>query len=133
MKKFQLGKKLGFALVELLVVIAIIGILIGMLLPAIQMVHEAARRTECGNHLRQMAIGVHHFESISQQFPTSFDTAASETVRGSWSIHGKILPLMEQGNAANLIDLTKDWHDQVDSGVPPLGVCLLYTSDAADE
>ena len=132
MKKFHAEKKLGYTLVELLVVIAIIGILIGMLLPAMQMVREAARRTECGNHLRQMAIGVHHFESALQEFPTSFDTAAAATVRGSWSIHGKILPLMEQGNAANLIDLTLDWHDQVDSGVPPLGV-PVYTcpSDAA--
>lgn len=121
MNKRQPSRR-GFTLVELLVVIAIVGILLGMLLPAVQMVREAARRTQCGNHLRQIGIAVHNFESMMQRFPTSFDTAPTETVRGSWSIHGKILPMMEQANAADLIDLTRDWHDQVDSGVPPLGV-----------
>ncbi len=72
-------KKSGFTLVELLVVIAIIGILIGMLLPAVQQVREAARRIACGNNARQLALATLNYESANQQFPPAIN---SETCRG---------------------------------------------------
>jgi prepilin-type N-terminal cleavage/methylation domain-containing protein len=96
----------GFTLVELLVVIAIIGILIAMLLPAVQSVREAARRATCLNNLRQMSISLHNYESAFMAFPQSrpFDLAGN---RMSWSIF--VLDFIEQGNLANLYDKNVSW------------------------
>jgi prepilin-type N-terminal cleavage/methylation domain-containing protein len=113
-----LDRRPGFTLVELLVVIAIVGILIGMLLPAVQSVRKAARRISCANNLRQITLALANFESSHQHFPSSFEAPVGRVVRGSWSIHAKLLPMVEQGNAHARIDLGTDWHDQVSSGMP---------------
>ncbi|MGB1930674.1 MAG: DUF1559 domain-containing protein [Mariniblastus sp.] len=113
--------KHGFTLVELLVVIAIIGILIGMLLPAIQSVRSAARRVSCANNLRQISLAVANHETAHHEYPTSFDIPESGLTRGSWSIHAKLLPMIEQANAQKGINFEVDWHEQVDSGIPAFG------------
>lgn len=69
----------GFTLVELLVVIAIIGILIGMLLPAVQQVREAARRIQCGNNMRQLALAILNYESSNQHFPPGVQSRIVDT------------------------------------------------------
>ena len=86
-------KKSGFTLVELLVVIAIIGILVGMLFPAIQAVREAARRTSCSNKLRQIGVAVHNYASAkSEQLPMLGEAEEG----GFWTAF--ILPYIEQEN-----------------------------------
>ena len=89
----------GFTLVELLVVIAIIGILIGMLLPAVQQVREAARRVGCANKTRQLALACLNFESSRSRFPEGCVYGQG----AAWSAY--ILNEIEQGNLASNVDL----------------------------
>jgi prepilin-type N-terminal cleavage/methylation domain-containing protein len=93
----------GFTLVELLVVIAIIGVLMGLLLPAVQMARAAARTADSKNRIRQYSLGVLNFESAKNVFPPSITTITGDPkfIRGSLFMH--ILPYLEQ---QNLLDLT---------------------------
>lgn len=103
----------AFTLVELLVVIAIIGILIGMLLPAVQQVREAARRTTCMNNLRQIALAAHNYESSFKKFPPGMlntDVGQTDTSTGNMQRLGvlpHILPYIEANNVDNLIDTNR--------------------------
>lgn len=85
----------GFTLVELLVVIAIIGILIALLLPAVQAAREAARRSSCTNNLKQMGVAVHNYHDAMKAIPPGkIQTAVSDNGTSTWAI--AILPYMEQ-------------------------------------
>ena len=72
-KSITRSNRRGFTLVELLVVIAIIGILVGLLLPAVQAAREAARRMQCSNNLKQLALSAHNFESANRKFPPGYN------------------------------------------------------------
>lgn len=92
----------AFTLVELLVVIAIIGVLVALLLPAVQAAREAARRTQCSNHLKQFALAIHNYHDTYQAFPTAGDNGPTNCCdadpdrvdRFNWTFH--CLPFMEQ-------------------------------------
>ncbi len=87
----------GFTLVELLAVIAIIGVLIGLTLPAIQSVRESARRTSCSNKLKQIALGLHSFQSSMRNLPSGIRPQASDKFPSlTWL--AQILPYIEQQN-----------------------------------
>jgi prepilin-type N-terminal cleavage/methylation domain-containing protein/prepilin-type processing-associated H-X9-DG protein len=97
----------GFTLVELLVVIAIIGILVGLLLPAVQSAREAARRMQCMNNMRQFGLAMHNHESAYKAFPESRprDLAGN---RMSWCV--VVLDFIEQGNLSNIYDKNVRWN-----------------------
>lgn len=93
----------GFTLVELLVVIAIIGILVGLLLPAVQAARESARRTQCTNNMRQLGLALSNYESATKRFPSGWVDWRRSTSPG-WAFGTALFPYMEQANVSNRID-----------------------------
>ncbi|MEZ6093174.1 MAG: DUF1559 domain-containing protein [Pirellulaceae bacterium] len=94
---------MGFTLIELLVVIAIIGILVGLLFPAVQAVRESARRTQCMNNLKQQITAIAHFEEAQKKLPVGIRSPEGDI----WSSH--LLPFIEQNNLYQSLDFSADW------------------------
>jgi prepilin-type N-terminal cleavage/methylation domain-containing protein len=106
---------IGFTLVELLVVIAIIGVLIALLLPAVQAAREAARRMQCSNKLKQIGIAVHNYHDTHNALPCGRPvkaTGAATDSRGRWSVYVWILPFIEQSAAYDTLIAKNIWVDE---------------------
>lgn len=95
----------AFTLIELLVVMAIIAILIGLLLPAVQKIRDAANRMSSQNNLKQLGMALHNFESANNVIPSMRPTGASNGTSFGYSVHAQLLPYVEQDNLGRLIDM----------------------------
>src|SRR5438132_3423084 len=122
----------GFTLVELLVVIAIIGVLVALLLPAVQTAREAARRMQCGNNLKQYGLGVQNYHDTFQVYPiNATGTNGSAIPRLTWQI--RVLPYMEQSAVYNAIDFNIDQRRlPVAGGVILWAISPAYTHCPSD-
>lgn len=108
------NRRVGFTLVELLVVIAIIGVLVSLLLPAVQSAREAARRMQCSNNLKQCGLAVHNYEQTMNLLPPSaliYRLPNNAIWIGYLGPHARILPFIEQGNVTDMTNINTTYAD----------------------
>ena len=108
-----------FTLIELLVVVTIIGVLISLLLPAVQAAHKAARQTQCGNNLKQLALACHTYESLNRGLPLLYSSSSQL----GWIT--QIMPYFEQGNLYSRYNLKLPWFDAGNAAVVNQRISVL--------
>jgi prepilin-type N-terminal cleavage/methylation domain-containing protein len=124
-----LPSRRGFTLIELLVVIAIIAILVGLLVPAVQKVRDAAARIQCANNLKQLGLALHNYHDTNSAFPTSVRPGGfTSSPRVSWTIAA--LPYIEQDNLRQRYDTTTNWDSPVNLPLTSLPVKIFQCPGA---
>jgi prepilin-type N-terminal cleavage/methylation domain-containing protein/prepilin-type processing-associated H-X9-DG protein len=120
-------KRAGMTLVELLVVIAMVGVLIALLLPAIQKVREAAATLKCRNNLRQMGIALHNYHDAQGSLPPGISVTGTDDLEtGGFCGFVLLLPFLEQDNLFNGWDLSGKWYDPPNAALVSTEVKLFY-------
>lgn len=120
-----MNRRNAFTLIELLVVIAIIGILVGLLLPAVQSVRQAARRTACLNNLRQTALAVHNYASSNRHFPPGIVDDDDDHQQALHSGLVYLLPYIEQNNVFKLYDFNQAWNSVANQPIAQMNISMF--------
>src|SRR5262245_58218390 len=111
MRTLPFNRRAAFTLVELLVIIAIIGLLIAILLPAVQAAREAARRSQCSNNLKQIGLALQLYEGQWGMFPTSTRPMPTQAAPKHAATLARILPFLEQASLFEKYNFSANWFD----------------------